>query len=171
MMGKNFWLKLSILTVALIGVVFIIDQLRSNGIPDEVVNLGEIKDIPRPVRLIVSKKLDWCETRVSSFHLLNGPNIFQKDNKWLNKSDDKTRELDFLEVEKWFGKYCSVTAFMRAGSSDNITDQPIAKVSFIDGKAQDFLMSPTGWFVWQGNHFRSPELTEAFLELRQLTSK
>ena len=111
-------------------------------------------------------KLDWCDTRITSIKLANGRRVYQEGMKWMADGPMESGELNFLEVEKWFGSYCKVPVTTH---TSEITEKAlVAAVNFIDGAQQSFKADGQGLMSWKGQVFSSPTLESAFLELMEL---
>ena len=79
------------------------------------------------------------------------------------------RELDFIAVEKWFGRNCSVRAEITQVDGATLANfKPVIFVKFIDEKVEALGRNEGGTYIWQGKAFKSAELDQALTELGQL---
>ncbi len=147
-------IKILVLIVSLIFVVHIIYQLRSpqknnlflqlfsnDGDPSNEIN-SKVNNSNKSGNSVEWQSLKWCRTRVSSIEI---PPVrcFQKGLKWIAEEGINKYELNFISVEKWLAKYCtlkikkinSITTNNTNKEGNNNSNRPhlLIHVEFIDG--------------------------------------
>ena len=79
------------------------------------------------------------------------------------------RELDSLEVEKWFGINCVIKVFKLASLGSELSKQPdYLLIKFVDGTLTHIKKSAGSEFLLDQDFFRSPELLSSLRELYNL---
>ena len=165
-MKTSLILKLNFLVLGLFIVIFAIRSLNQGGLPSGVRELfGVSASQDSGPRL---KKISWCETRVESLVWPDSFQLAQEGRKWFVTTAEK-KELNFIAVEKWFGRYCAVRSQVLPELPEPLeTFQPVLFVKFITDKVEALRRSPDGTYWWQGQAFQSEELDLALKELAQL---
>ena len=160
-MKTSLILKINFLILGLLLVLFAIRSLNQGGLPT---TMAEFLAPP----LSGSKKIYWCETRVKSIIKPEGFQLEQQGMKWFS-IDGSNRELDFITVEKWFGRHCAIIG------EDVVVDEaelagfkPVIFVKFIDDKVEALGRNDGGTFIWRGRAFRSAGFDQALTELAQI---
>ena len=112
-----------------------------------------------------------CRTRIQSLEWSNHSRIFEDSShskaRWLSQVPGAApRELDSLEVEKWFGINCVVKVF-KIPPFDLGPDFLI--VQFVDGTGAHLKKTAVASdFAIGSEYFRSPELASSLSELYKL---
>lgn len=167
--------RLVVMVIALLGVFWTIQRLQTQGIPTEVsqvmgIDKTQINSGGRVAKVLLAKRLTWCESRVTQIESPTPYRIFQEGRKWKVQDQSQVREVSFIEVEKWFGNHCSVGIVPVENSRDSVqksseTWAKIFTITFVNGNAEPLKQATTGLFEWKGQHFRSPELEKALSDL------
>ncbi len=158
--------KLNFLILGLALVVFFIYRLNSGGLPDGVRVLFGLQPSG-------TASLTWCDTRVKALDFADGSGIEQVEYKWLGHAEGTDRTpLDFIGVEKWFGKNCTVQVTNRrksqgAGSTDALGAAAM-NVHFINGTTESFYRLADGFYLWKDKVFQSAELTQQIDALKAM---
>jgi len=167
----TYLVKVNFLLLALVGVVFLMSKLRSNGLGQGV---AAIFGLPSPGKVIkvapgsVTTTLDWCDTRVSAIERTGSPTLRQVKLKWMWESTPPL-ELNFIAVEKWFGRHCRVKVErLGPGQFNEASAQPAMLVHFIKGPAETLYRMGSNVFKWRQEIFRSDELDGALKDLELL---
>jgi len=156
--------QINFLILGLVVVAMIMVRLRSKGLGDDflsVMGLGSGNNL---------NQVTWCETRVTSIEV-SGLKLAQEGLKWI--IDMGTRaEADFVSVEKWFGRYCTLAVEPVALEGLKLDQfNPLFTVSFVQGPQQEILRSNEGVYLWGNRAFRSTELDEALKNLPELPQR
>ena len=147
-------------------VLYMIFHVGNSGLPPTMLNLLGIQ-LPS-MGAGFEQRLTWCETRVQSMEKPNGFRIYQDKFKWF-ASGPPQREVDFIAVEKWFGRNCSLEMESMAGNSvDQGSFQTALVVNFIKGTAERLFKLEPNVYVWRGQVFRSSQLESALQQLELL---
>jgi hypothetical protein len=153
-------LRLLTLILAFGLILYAMSALKGGGLPPFIMSLlGTGPSGPR---------LSWCDTRVISLERPSGLKIFQDHFKWkaqLGATDP--RELDFVSVEKWLGRHCTVGIKPSAGAKLD-TSTPALVVEFLKGQKESLMTSAPGHYFWKGQSFESPQLDEALAQLDRM---
>ena len=111
------------------------------------------------------QRLNWCSNRVASMTLSQkGSSIVEKSGKWLWLGTHEV-ELNYLDIEKWFAKYCQLNIKKVQFSDFNSPLNPILKVEFIDGEAATFYDLGEKRIQVQDQIFKSATFDKAIKEL------
>lgn len=172
-MQTKLFFRLALMTGALVGTLLTIYQLKK---PTGVAPLERAAS-PETVRVAKVTSYPpffWCVNRVGSikFNGLGhaGVEIAQSSRRWLETKSE--RELNFLEVEKWFGRFCSVkvdqVSSLSGFESKAEEFAPALEVHFIDGNLKRFEKSKNGWWRVNNTIFRSQEFDQGILSLSKL---
>lgn len=168
-MKTSLIIKLNFLVVGLFLVLFSIHSLNKNGLPAGLSALfGGAKHGGQQPNASL-KKINWCDTRVQALVQPEGFQLEQVGMKWFAKREEE-KEVDFIRVEKWFGKYCSIKGlFIEEASELPLeTFKPAFFIKFIKGEVQALGRNDEGVYLWKGQAFTSEELDGALKELAQL---
>lgn len=149
--GVYFWVRVTVMIITLVGVIFL--MYRLNG----------------PSAGRAANAVQLCPTRVSSVSVIGRAAVFQEDLKWYRAQAGGREELNPIEVEKWFSKYCTVTAEPVQAPSGEAT--PVMTVAYVAGLPITLKQSGDGIFSWGDVHFRSAKLDEAIQALTSLPAK
>jgi len=166
-MNWSFIVKINVLVLALLGVVFVMRSMQSGPGPSTLAALLGAPPPPaapsEPTRGAATT-LDWCNTRVSALERPGKPTIRQIKLQWY--LEDKL--LEFIPVEKWFGRNCRVIIDRVSPSEfDAATAKPVLVVKFIKGEPET-LMAAGNIYRWEREIFRSSELDQALVDLDTL---
>ncbi len=166
-MRTSFWVKLNFLVLGLFLVVYAISKFNSAGMQDNLALLMGLRAglQAAPPGTVVTQ-MDWCDTRVRARERPGQPTLRQEKLKWLWQGDP-VLELNFIAVEKWFGRYCRVM-IDRVDPADLGTVGPAMTVHFIKGEPETLMRSVGGVYRWRQEIFRSSELDQALKELEEL---
>jgi len=166
-------LKVNFLVLSLLGVLYLMYKLNTVGIGEGLTTLMGVSSEPVGVRTATVGKietLDWCDTRVKRLEPVGQEPIFQDKLKWY-RSGTPPQELDFIVVEKWFGRNCRVRVQkIPVAQFDGARAGPALVVNFIKGEPSTLLKAPDGSFRWHEQTFLSTELSTALDELKHLPS-
>ncbi len=179
LMTWGYFLKVNMLILAFVLVVLSIYRLRVGGIPNSVEALLGLE--PQiPVSLEEDSPLTelsrgvgrffWCRTRVSELEFPSGERLVQEGRRWFWQVEESRRELPPVQVEKWFGDFCTLEV-KRLESSPVLTqDMGLwLKVHFIRGEPKSFYYNPQlEAFLFDGQFFMSPQFVEATQDLLSL---
>ncbi|MCB0385335.1 MAG: hypothetical protein KDD43_08075 [Bdellovibrionales bacterium] len=164
---KQF-LKINFLVLGLVVVMMVMFRLKDKGLNENiqaVMGLNLSGESPS-----VTQEVTWCETRVSSLEM-EGLRLFQEGLKWFMETDGK-READFVSVEKWFGRHCTLDVDPVTLEDLNLDQfNPLFTISFVKGPRQQILRSGDGVYLWGNQAFRSTELDEALRALADLPQR
>ena len=166
-MNTSLIVKLNFLVLGLVLVIFGISSLRNRGLPSGVAELfGAAPGAASSST--ASSSLKWCETRVRSLIQPSGFQLEQKGMKWIGETETE-KELNFIAIEKWFGRHCQLLVNPVALEAAEKTQfNPILFVQFIDQTAHAFGYKEGGVYTWRGQTFRSEQLDLALKELKDL---
>ena len=173
---KVSWIvKANFLILSLGLIVYIMFQMKTSGLPPTFLSVLGISPPPATTAHIHkdtesgnTEQLTWCQTRVQSMESPSGFKIYQDKLKWLT-GDSNPREVNFLDVEKWFGRNCSLKIKpLGKATTDINTFQTALIVNFIKGGSERFLNLPQEPHIysWKGQVFRSPQLKQALDQLK-----
>lgn len=161
-MNWKLWFKAGSLFVALFATVFSIYLLNSQHSVDFLSSLGFSSS---------QKTLNWCTERLRKAEgLSHNWSLEEKDGQWLLiTADSKELRVDYLEIEKWLAKYCSVdiTPYPKEKLLD-LKLSPFARILFNDESRA--LIYQKDFTIFQINEytFESRELQEGLLALQNL---
>ena len=118
---------------------------------------------------VETKTLNLCKTRVHAIIFADGKKVeeFKQglEMKWM-AHDPTPREIYYLDVEKWLGKYCRIQ--VEASTESPKVELPVAvTVEFID-QSKELIHQEGATFIVGGTYFRSEEFANALVELRHL---
>ncbi|USN46788.1 MAG: hypothetical protein H6626_11315 [Pseudobdellovibrionaceae bacterium] len=170
-MKTSLIVKLNFLILGLALAVYFISDLKKQGLSSTAITVMglEEKSPSRSARL--RGAVDWCETRVKQVSLPSGLRVVQEGMKWLAYNGE-AQELNFVEVEKWFGRFCKVEAeFVTPDTIEAATLMPALGVQYIKGADKTLEKSVDGIFVWGKQVFRSQQMEEAIATLEGLPVK
>lgn len=161
-MNWKLWFKAGSLCIALFATVFSIYLLNTQHSVDFLSSLGFSSS---------QKTLNWCNDRLRKAEGLALPwSLEEKNGQWkLKIADANELVVDYLDVEKWLAKYCSVQ--ITPYPSEKILDlklAPFARILFSDQSS--VLIYQKDFSVFQINEitFESRELREGLLALKDL---
>jgi hypothetical protein len=165
-MKISYIVKLNFLVLALLVVIFAMSKLRS-GVSDGVAMiLGMQPPSQAPAPGTVITTLDWCDTRIKALIRPGRPALEQVKLDWIWKGEPPEK-LNFISVEKWFGRYCRVQ-IERVDPDQLGTVGPALEVHFIKGEPETLRRSVAGVYQWRQEIFRSHELDQALVDLEAL---
>ena len=158
-------LKINFLILILVVVFMVMNRLETQGLGSSfltVMGLGS--------QGTAGKQVTWCDTRVTSVEMA-GLKLIQEGLKWFVETETRA-EADFVSVEKWFGRHCTLDINpVGLDSLDLKKFDPLLTVSFVKGPQQQVLRSGEGIYLWQNQAFRSSELDEALKTLPDLPQR
>ncbi|MCC6138531.1 MAG: hypothetical protein IT287_07850 [Bdellovibrionaceae bacterium] len=155
--------KLVFLFVALSATIYSAILLNNGHMNDFWTSLGFSKN---------SQSLNWCTDRLL---VLSGTKnnlnwtLKEQDRKWvIIKNETDTKQLDYLDIEKWLAKYCILDIVPSKDIA--MLDMPVehlATASFNDSSSVKIFKLGN---MYQINHvtFTSPELQKGLEELMDL---
>ncbi len=130
--------------------------------------------------LIVTKSTSFrlCRTRIDSIEWSNHVRIFEDKTgtkaKWMSQasSSANARELDYLDIEKWFGINCEVRVrpWPEANQSRLAKQIDFVVFHFVDGATSHIKRTLDAGFLFDQSFFKSTELANSLSELYQLGS-
>lgn len=157
-MPLRYWFKIGVLVLALSATMVSIFWLKQGHMAQFWSSLG-FRD--------GSTLINWCDERVSTVHFYNkSGKITEEAGKWLWRSKGKTDvTLNYLDVEKWFAKYCQVPfeSVQEAQATD--AGEPILEMVFITGDRLSFHKMGESQYKIRGKVYESKSLREALKEL------
>ncbi|MBY0385649.1 hypothetical protein K2X05_10880 [bacterium] len=161
-MNWKLWFKAGSLVIALSATVFSIYLLNSQHSVDFLSSLGFSSS---------QKTLNWCSDRLRKAEGLSQPwSLEEKNGQWmLQTSSSQEFVVDYLEVEKWLAKYCSV--HITPYPPEKILDlklSPFARIQF--GDKSTALIYQKDFSVFQINEitFESKEMQEGLFAIKNL---
>ncbi len=113
-----------------------------------------------------------CKTRIESLEWANGARIYedvsQAKPRWMSQDQGgKARELNSLEIEKWFGINCQVR--VRVEKAVNIgCITPYLKIKFVGDEIDELQKARDSHFLTGTDYFKSTELDQSLEELYKL---
>lgn len=140
-------------------VVYLIWYLNYRGLPEGAQSLMGLEG---------GHKVTLCKTRVNAIQFGDSGRIFEENMTW--KVAPEAAQLNQLAMEKWFGKYCTVTADPLS-PEEQPDGSPGTEIvwSFVDGANESLEIWPDQKvFSFAGAQFKSAELAAALAELAQL---
>lgn len=155
-MKWSFLIKLNFLVLALLALLFLMKQLRS---PELQKSVGAIIGGGTSLSNTVTT-LDWCDTRVKALERPGKPVLYQEKLKWFLG----TEEVQFVPVEKWFGRNCRVR-IKRLPPNPLTKGASVLVVKFINGQMATLLKGEGDTYQWREEVFHSPEMTQALSDL------
>ena len=119
-----------------------------------------------------------CRTRIESMEWVSGSRIYEDKSgrkpRWMSVSAGaEPRELDYLEVEKWFGINCVIkVGMMNPQLSHKLSLEPdLLTIRFVDQRVVHVKKSISDEFLFDQDFFKSIELTNSFAELYFMTRR
>ena len=165
-MRLRWIVTLNFLVLGFVLTIFAIYMVQTRGLPAPILNVFGIDAGKRSS----TYRQSWCDTRVSALIRPNEFKLEQEGMKWIG-DDGEPRELNFIAVEKWFGRNCAVRAQV-AESPISLEEKsefiPALFVKFITGEVTSLRRSADGRYIWRDRVFRSPKLDQALGELEEL---
>lgn len=154
-------IRLNFLVLGLGLVIYAIYFLNTRGLPTSFSELFQPSD---------SIRISWCETRVEALTLPSNLELYQEGYQWLSqRGEEAERELNFIEVEKWFGRYCRLRGLRKDRDLVDIASlSPALHIKFITGQEEVIYQDSDQLYVWRDRAFKSEELTVALRELEKL---
>lgn len=152
-------LRCGFLVLALGGVIYAMHALKKD----------QANDTLRVFLSGAETTFSWCDTRVKSIELGPEDSIVQRKLKWFRETKNQSKELDFVAVEKWFGRHCKLTIEPQP-TEGFVEPSPAAtlKVEFIKGPGSTLWRQKDGLFKWYDQVFSSSQLKTALSELNDL---
>lgn len=119
-----------------------------------------------------SVSLRLCKTRVESVEWSNGGRIFEETSqnkpRWMSVVAGGTaRELNTIDVEKWFGINC-VLRVLPIDKNPDSSFHNFLSLTFVGGETEQIKKNSSGEFLFGLQAFRSQELIHSLSELYQL---
>lgn len=151
-------IKINFMLLGLFVVGYGIFTLRNNGSPEWLQTL---------VGTDQASSITLCDTRIVGLIKPNQYRISQNGRKWI-KEGSSTVELNFLDMERWFGANCKVSASNIAPHHTKELIKPIYLFKFVDGAALPIYQGPDGSYIWKNQSFRSTKLDAALQELDRI---
>lgn len=165
-MNSSLIVKLNFLLLGLGLTIYFIYGLNAKGLSPGVLALFGIAPA-QTVGSLTESTWTWCDTRVTA--LIRPDEKFklsQEGSRWVVE-DQSPREVNFIAVEKWFAKFCSVPAkSIEANAGEGF--RPSMMVKFVNGQVEVLRQNDDGVFLWKGQAFAAPQMLEALEELTQL---
>lgn len=171
---KSILFRVFLLVISLTGVLWTLRYTQNhpqmfndifNGPSKTTKHLSMPAQNMRPFRL--------CESRILSIEFNDGSKIFedktQAKARWMSQIKDSAAiELDYIEIEKWFGINCVIKS--NPLESFDFSNSDHIKIQFVDGKEMLISTNPNSNFEVQLDSqksiFHSNELSESLNELR-----
>jgi len=156
-------LKINFLILGLFLVFMLMNHLKTKGLDGSLLAIMGLGGGS-------ANQLTWCYTRVIAIEMAE-IKLFQEELRWFVETETK-KEVDFVSVEKWFGRHCTLDVEPVDLDSLNLKEfSPLMTVIFVSGSRKQVLRSNRGVYLWQNQAFRSSELDKALKTLPQLPSK
>jgi hypothetical protein len=147
--------KLSVLLTALFATLAGIYLLRQGHMDAFWTSLGMNR----------GNRLNWCEERVGTLYFYDSKaKLTEKAGKWMWVNGEEVL-LDYLEVEKWFAKYCQVPVDANPTMSKERLGQPVFEAQFINGQRLTLHSDGGSTFQIRDQVFRSETMRQALQEL------
>lgn len=165
-MNTSLIVKLNFFLLAFGLTAYLIYAVNTRGLSPGFLALFGIES-SAPTQSHSLKKWTWCETRVTN---LMQPGVFQlsqEGRNWIEERPEGQRVVDFIAVEKWFTRFCTLGIEPVEGRTSE-DFKPVFMVKFVDGRTEILRQSSEGHFAWKGQVFLSSELLEAFQALHAL---
>lgn len=187
---KLLYVKVLVLIAALGMIIYIISNLSPEKVSDSLAAIGAAPgtaDAPglqpwtRPVGE-GEERFNVCRTRVHAVEWPDGKKIEEKKAglklTWEAHSPE-ARELPYLGIEKWFSRHCQIViakvgASSAAGTGAGSPGVPTPEFKdflalvFVDGSRVQIRRTADGVFDFDGQTFKSADLDEAIVELKQI---
>jgi hypothetical protein len=164
-MKLSLFIKLNFLVLGLGLTLYFIYYNKNNGLPPAVLEFFGIAPSNQNIY-----KETLCDTRVESLIRPEKFKITQKGDEWVRDNGDSIL-LNFISVEKWFGRNCAVRA-ERVNENISLEQKseflPALFVKFITGEVEYLRRSPDGRYIWRNRVFKSSKLDQALGELDEL---
>ena len=163
-MKLSMIVKLNFLVLGLGLTLYFMYYNKHNGLPPAVLEFFGVAQTP------AMYKESWCDTRVESLIRPDKFKITQQGSRWMRENGE-SHPLNFVSVEKWFGRYCAVRA-ERLDENISLEQKaeflPALFVKFITGEVEYLRRSPDGRYIWRDRVFKSSKLDQALGELDEL---
>jgi hypothetical protein len=122
--------------------------------------------------LVKSIGLRICKTRIESIEWSSGARIFedtsQNKPRWMSLVPGGiARELNTIEIEKWFGINC-VLRVLPLEPNQSMSFHHFLKLTFVGGESEDLKKGSSGELLFGPQAFKSQEVTRSLSELYQL---
>ncbi len=160
-MSLKVAVKLAALLSALIFTIAAIIMLKQGHMESFWTSLG----------FSTGERLNWCSERVQSvYHFDSGSKLLEKDGKWIWQDNSQAEQvLEYLQVEKWFARYCQVP-FENVPSTEDqdiIAPKALLEVVFVGGDRLTIFKTYTGGasFLIRKHEFQSETLRKGLKEL------
>lgn len=162
-MGFGYWFRVSMMCVALIGVIYVMQSMNQQKRPGQKPNalLAFFSGDPN------AADVNLCPTRVTRLEA-GKVSIFQEGLEWYRTTESERQRLDPVAVEKWFSSHCAQEGKKTSASADV---KEALKVFFVSGEPQILLKSSSGEFEWMGQPFQSEQMDRALNELGELPAR
>lgn len=124
-MNFKWALQTAFLSTSLVATLLAIFFLKSDHTPDVLASLGFSN----------SKKINWCEKRISQISFKGKSTITELQGKWGIQTQDEHILIDYIEFEKWLAQFCLLKG--EQADTKNILQEPLLSVfdiRYIDGE-------------------------------------
>jgi hypothetical protein len=164
-MGKRYWIQVGMMVLSLGAILWVMANMQK-AVPPIAKVMGHET---RPAK-VQRARVDLCETRVQGLKTASGVEFFENGLNWYVKTNSNEKKLDNIEVEKWFGRNCSVYAddLRPVASNDLQAAKPILTFNFIQGGSEAVKKTAAGDFVWRKIIFHSSQLEKGLEQLAEL---
>lgn len=175
------FLKTATLILLLYGVFYVMYNLSSSSVEKFFHAMGiepGVKSSPgfQPANRKLQageKRHNICPTRIGAIVLNDGRKVEETKNglklKWMAHTDE-TREISYLEIEKWLSQHCQIAIQPVELSSDQ-AKAPFSRfvtLKFIDGTEIEFQRGPGNLLKLENQAFRSIDFLDALNELGEI---
>lgn len=167
-MGIGYWFRSVILIFSFGLVVWAMYSIRHHGLGNRATSVltgpSAVDNAP--------KRISLCETRVKALKAAGGIEIYENGMSWFRKDGKSETKLDPVEVEKWFGHNCTVTAedLRPVASKEAEAATPVLVFEFVQGAPETVKKTAAGNFIWKQSLFRSQQLEAAMKTLGEIRS-
>jgi hypothetical protein len=173
-MNSSLIFKINFLVMA-IGITFyFIHVLNTRGIsPKVLATIGVAPTNSQTTAKHEQYNWTWCETRVTGIVQADELKLNQVSNDWILEFQAASpKKVNFLSVEKWLSRFCTVAAFKPEHEPKTTFNaspfKPYLFIKFVNKKVEVIQKNDNGQFLWKGQIFDSPVFVSALEELKRL---
>ena len=112
--------------------------------------------------------INWCSTRVIGLIQPEKLKVSQEGQNWVREDNGSNSVVDFIAMEKWLARSCSVQAKKVNTTVTSASFLPTLFVKFVDGEVDVIRRNSQGVYLWRGQTFTSLDFDSAVAELSRL---
>ncbi|OFZ12199.1 MAG: hypothetical protein A2Z20_11325 [Bdellovibrionales bacterium RBG_16_40_8] len=158
-------IKLNFLLLGLALTFYAIYSLNTRGINSSISMLLGLNLTGKTITKHFN--FNWCNARVAGLIIPEKFKVLQDGQNWIAEGN-KSRNVDFIAMEKWLAQSCSSQAErVNTGKADEPL-MPALIIKFVDGSIDMIRRNSRGVYVWKGQAFTSSAFDQALAELPQL---